>query len=493
MSWARQPNGAYSWSGDGEPNGTPFNMTGSTGSGFFTPGPPGTGGSAVSPPPTTTPTTTGPTMYQPINTQAPLGTFDYRTNVMGQDGTSQTANSDPSQASQFAGNYLRPGLNMAQSFLNQGVGFNPYTGQRVAGFNPQQSAYFEGVNQSFGQPAGYMQTAQNTIGNVANSNGIAPGMAGNLNTLDAISGGQNAIGTGGQFQTQANNPLAAMQQQAGQFYGQAQQGFGPSYSERNLSGVASGGGANPYFQDQLADQLDQVRARINAQMSAGGRTGSAAASNALARGLGATATDALSRNYEFEAGRQLQANALMDQQRQQGIANQFTGAAGMANLGQNEIQNRMAALQALTGVQGQNIANQAGAAQAGMSGRLSAQQDALRAAALAPTIQQGEITRLNQLLNSGTIQQSQRQDELNAARDLYNEQQQAPWQRLNAYMSAIGQPQSGSIGPQPAGPAGPSTAQSVLGGALGGASLGGMLGFNPLLGAVGGGILGGLF
>ncbi|MCA1298038.1 GumC domain-containing protein [Stappia indica] len=484
---------ASSWQNQGQ-NNSPLNgwnmPQGSTwaGAGTFWGQQPAPGGGAA----TTQQPAAGTPAYQPTNTQTPLGQVDYRTNIMGHDGQTFTANSDPSNASQFGQNYLRPGFNMAQSYLNQGVGFNPFEGNRVAGFTPQQQAYFQGVQQQFGSTPGYQQSAENTVGAVAGAGGIAPGMQGDLNTLGQIASGANGITTGQQFQNQANNPLTAMQQGAGQFYQGAQQGFGPSYSEQNLADVAKGGGANPYFQDQLANQLDQVQSRINARMSSAGRYGSGAYGDAMARGLGATATDALSRNYEFEAGRQMQANQLMDQQRQQDIANRFTGAAGAANLGQNEIQNRMAALQGLTGTQQQNIANRAGAASQGMQGRLSAQQDALRAAALAPTMQQSQITRLNQLMNSGAIQQSQNQDEINAARDLYNEQQQAPWERLQAYMGTIGQPQSGSIGPQPQAPGGPSTAQSVLGGGLMGAQLGNAFGM-PLLGGLAGGILGGLF
>jgi hypothetical protein len=431
-------------------------------------------------------------MYNPTNTQRPLGGIDYSKNIVGQDGTTTAATGDPSNASQFGTGYLRPGLNMAQSYLNQGVGFNPYEGNRVAGFNDLQNQYFGQAGQQFGQQPGYMQSAQSTVGNIAASNGMAPGVQQNLGTLDNIASGQNSITTGGQYQNVASNPLTQGQQGAAQFYGQAQQGFGPSYSEQNLADVARGGGANPYFQDQLANQLDDIQNRIGAQFSAAGRYGSASNTDALTRGLGRAATDALSRNYEFEAGRQMQANSLMDQQRQAGIANRFTGAAGAANLGQNSIQNRLNALQGVTGTQQQNIGNQANAAIQGMQGRFNAQQDAMRAAALAPAMQQANITRLNQLMNAGTIQQSQSQDEINAARDLYNEQQQAPLQRLSNYMSTIGQPQSGSIGPQPPGPQGPSTAQSVLGGVLSGASIGNMFG-QPLLGAAAGGIFGGLF
>lgn len=510
MSWSRQPNGTYSWSGDGDPSGTPPGVTGSgtMGGGYYYPGPaattppPATGGGGTTATPAT-PTTPAPgggtgtgtappaNPYYPSQPNAPMTTTDYRTNVVGANGTPYTSSGDPSQASAFATQWLRPGLNAALSYFNQGVGFNPYTGDRVAGFTPDQEAYFSGVRQSMGQTPGYMQSATDAVGNVTAAGGMAPGMAGNLGTLDAISTGANSITTGGQYQGQANNPLDPLQQGAASFYQGAQQGFGPSYSEQNLAEAARGGGANPYFQDQLANQLDQVQSRINAQMSGAGRYGSGSYGDAMARGLGATATDALSRNYEFEAGRQLQANQLMDQQRQQGIANQFTGAAGAANLGQNAFANRMAALQGLTGVQGQNIANQGSAAAQGMQGRLSAQQDQLRAAALAPTLQQGEIQRLNQLLSSGAIQQSQGQDEINAARDLWNETQQGPWNRLNQYMSTIGQPQAGSVGPQNT-PQGPSTAQSILGGGLAGATVGNMFGM-PLLGAVGGGILGGLF
>lgn len=434
--------------------------------------------------------------YDPTNTQNPLGSVNYSQNYVTADGGTVKATGNPTDPKYFGQTYLRPGLNQALSNLNQGVGFNPYTGQRVANFTDQQNQYFGQVGQQFGQNPGYLQSAQNAINNVTASGGRAPGVQQGLDQLGGIASGQNAINTGGQYQTAANNPLNDLQAGAGQFYQNAQNGFGPSYSEQNLAGVAGGEafGGDPYFKRALDAQLQDIQNRVNSSFSGSGRYGSGANTDVLAKQLGDTAASALSQNYQFEAGRQLQANQLLDAQRQQDIANRFTGAAGAANVGQNAFQNRLAALQGLTGTQQQNIANQANAATAGGQLSLSAQQDALRAAALAPGQQQAQIDRLNQLLSSGTIQQSQAQDQLNAARDLYNEQQQAPWDRLNAYNNAIGQPQSGSVLPQQNQSSGPSTAQGILGGALAGATIGSKIGGGyGGLGAIAGGLLGGLF
>lgn len=316
---------------------------------------------------------------------SPFGGFDFYGNVRENSGNVQNQQSDPSNPTQFATSYLRPGLNLGLSYLSSGTGFTPYQGNRVAGFTGDQNSYFSGVRGSMGSTPGYMQSAQNTVGNVAGSNGMTSGIQGNIDQL--------------------NN-------------------------------VASRGATNPYFKDLLDQQLNDIQNRVNASVSGMGRYGSGAHAGTLTKELGNAASRALNDNYFGE------------QQLQMGALN------------------------------------------SALQGGLSAQGQGLQASALAPTMQQAEMSRLRELLQSGSLQQSQNQDEINAARDLYSETQQAPWERLNAYMGVIGQPQSGGYAPaQQQQQQKASTVQRALGGAMTGASLGGMFG-QPLLGGLAGGALG---
>ena len=282
------------------------------------------------------------------NTQQPLG-GGYNPEITAYSGGKlRTRRGDPSNPTVFAKDYLRPGLNTAQSYLDQGVGFNPYRGNRVAGFSGDQNSYFSGVRKSLGETPGYMQTAQGTV-----------------------------------------------------------------------EDMASGGATNPYVKDALNQQLDDIQNRVNASTSGMGRYGSGAHTSVLTSELADAASRALNDNYFGEQGLKL------------------------------------------------------------------------NAAALAPQMQSAEIARLREMLQSGSVQQAQEQDKINAARDLFEEQQQAPLQQLDAYMRSIGQPGTGSVMPQQVQQSQPqaSAAQRGLGGALTGASIGGLFG-QPLLGAAAGGALG---
>lgn len=212
------------------------------------------------------------------------------------------------------------------------------------------------------------------------------------------------------FTPQQNSYFSGVNQSLGQTPGYMQN------AQNTVSDMAGGGATNPYFQNSLNQQLDDIQNRVNASTSGMGRYGSGAHTSVLTSELSDAASRALNDNYFGEQGLKL------------------------------------------------------------------------NAAALAPQMQNAEITRLRELLQSGSLQQSQRQDELNAARDLFNEKEQAPWNQLSRYMSSLQgggtvMPQQQQQQPQA------SAAQRGLGGALTGASIGGMFG-QPLLGAAAGGALG---
>lgn len=324
--------------------------------------------------------------WNAANTKQPFGkNYNSEINVVTPDGGQRERRGDPSNPTQFAKDYLRPGFNTAQSMFNQGVGFNPYEGNRVANFWGDQNRYFTGLREKMGDTPTYLHRAQGNVRNVAESGGMSAGISDNISKLNAR---------------------------------------------------ASGEATNPYFKDVLNQQLDDIQNRVNASTSGMGRYGSGAHTGVLTKELGNAASRALNDNYFGE------------QQLQMGALN------------------------------------------SALQGNLSAQGQGLQASALAPSMQQAEIARLNELFKSGSIKQAHEQDIANARRDLHNEKQQAPWERLSAYLSSIGQPGAGSVMPQRAPTQQqPSAVQRGLGGALTGATIGGMFG-NPLLGAVGGGALG---
>lgn len=126
-------------------------------------------------------------------------------------------------------------------------------------------------------------------------------------------------------------------------------------------------------------------------------------------------------------------------------------------------------------------ANQQALAAALAPAALQAQQTAI---AQAPQIQNQD---LSQLAAVGAAREGQAQAELQDQVNRFNFEQNIEQQKLKDYMALVG---GGTIGSNTIQPVQRNTAASALGGALGGAQLGAAAGFNPMLGAIGGGLLG---
>lgn len=126
-------------------------------------------------------------------------------------------------------------------------------------------------------------------------------------------------------------------------------------------------------------------------------------------------------------------------------------------------------------------ANQQALAAALAPAALQAQQTAI---AQAPQIQNQD---LSQLAAVGAAREGQAQAELQDQVNRFNFEQNIEQQKLKDYMALVG---GGTVGSNTIQPVQRNTAASALGGALGGAQLGAAAGFNPMLGAIGGGLLG---
>lgn len=126
-------------------------------------------------------------------------------------------------------------------------------------------------------------------------------------------------------------------------------------------------------------------------------------------------------------------------------------------------------------------ANQQALASALAPAALQAQQAAI---AQAPQIQNMD---LQQLAAVGAAREGQAEAELADDVARFNFEQNIDAQKLRDYMALVG---GGTIGSQNIQPVFRNPAASALGGALGGYQLGSSLGFNPMYGAIGGGLLG---
>ena len=110
-----------------------------------------------------------------------------------------------------------------------------------------------------------------------------------------------------------------------------------------------------------------------------------------------------------------------------------------------------------------------------------AQQDALR---MAPNIQNLDA---QQLAKVGGAREADAMAKLQSDIDRFNFEQNIDDQRLANYLSLVG---GGTVGSNTAQPVFRNRGLSALGGALGGSQLAGLAGFNPMIGAIGGGLLG---
>jgi len=113
-----------------------------------------------------------------------------------------------------------------------------------------------------------------------------------------------------------------------------------------------------------------------------------------------------------------------------------------------------------------------------------AQQDAI---AMAPAVREFGFADLNTLAGVGGAREAQSQAELQADIDRYNFEQNQDQLALANYMATV---QGGTVGGQSVTPQFRNQAGNILSGALGGAQLGTMAGFDPMTGAVVGGLSG---
>lgn len=145
-------------------------------------------------------------------------------------------------------------------------------------------------------------------------------------------GGINQLATAGaNTNTAGTRPL---------FQGLGASAVGPSYSEQNLAGIASGQD-NPYFEQALEGQLGKTADQVQSQFSGAGRYGSGANVGALTDSLGNIRSSALSNQWNQNIQNQLAASGQMDAAKQAGLGLGLQATGAMANQDQQQFQNAL--------------------------------------------------------------------------------------------------------------------------------------------------------
>lgn len=346
----------------------------------------------------------------------------------------------------------------AKDLYKSGNLFKPYNQSMVVPFADQTNqamGQIEGAaNQNF-QP---FQSANSNASNVLNNGGITGSMGGALDAINGVANGQNSINTGQAYQN---------------LMGQAS---GPSATETNLAGVAAGDrrGGNQALMESLGRGADDIAQRVNMEASAMGRGGSVAHMGALQNDIGNYYSDALLADDQYSRGEQMQANSMLDAQRNQGFNNQMAATSGQ------------------TGVQGANIANQMNAGQAAFGAGNQANQTAGAYSQMAPQLYQNQFAGADRLMQVGALNEDLNTRQMNDQYRQFSEGQNQDRQAIE-WLNAINSG-AGSLGQSGMSTAtGPATSSlsSGLGGALGGATMGSAFGpWGTAIGGIGGGLAG---
>ena len=346
----------------------------------------------------------------------------------------------------------------AKDLYEGGDMFKPYDQSMVVPFADQTTQAMNQIENTANQNFQPFDAANSNASNVLNNGGITGSMGGALSAIDGVASGQNSISTGQGYQD---------------MYGQA---GGPSATETNLAGVAAGDnrGGNTALMESLGRGADDIAQRVNMEASAMGRGGSVAHMGAMANDIGDYYSDALLADDQYSRGEQMQANSMLDAQRNQGFNNQ------------------MGALSGQSGVEGANIANQMNAGQAAFGAGNQANQTAAAYSQLAPQLYNNQFAGSDRLMQVGALNEDLNTRQMNDDYRQYQEGQNQERQGiewLNAINSGAGS--LGSNGTSTAtGPATSSLA-SGMGGALGGATMGSAFGpWGTALGGIGGGLAG---
>jgi hypothetical protein len=247
-------------------------------------------------------------------------------------------------------------------------------------------------SQTWGGPLVAPQSSQTQMGINA--------LTGTANALQPNAGQPLAYGQG----LIQNNGLTSGYDQPKGIYGNVAQAAGqPTASATNLGGMASGAdaGQNPYLMQMMQDNDARIGNRVASQMSGAGRYGSFAHGDALARSITAANAPIMSQAYENDRNRMLSASGQIDASNNAAQATQ------------------MGAAQGLTGIQN------------------FGQQNAANWASMIPQLQQAAFAPGNQLMAVGDYQNQFAQRNIDAQRQLFEQQQAMPWTQLNRFGGAV--------------------------------------------------------
>lgn len=346
--------------------------------------------------------------------------------------TNQIQNKDPWAPAQP---YLQDIMGQASQLYNSGAGSQTYGGQLVA---PTNLDTMRSIDMTRGLAGADTSQPFNYTNSVLANGGMVPGTSAGTNVLSGIASGANGITTGQQYGN-AYNAATTQNAQPNSILGNYANATDPTAAAQYLQGMASGAssGQNPALQTMLQDNANRIGNRVASQMSGAGRLGSFGYGDALARSITAANAPIISDAYNNDQNRMLSASGLIDNSQRALDAQRIGAATTLGSSNRADLGLGLNALAGQTGVQGQNISNQANASNNLISALQGGQGQALQAAGMAPTLDALRYSGANQMAGIGQYQQDANQRIIDAQRQLFEQQQAMPWTNLNRYLGNV--------------------------------------------------------
>ena len=396
----------------------------------------------------------------------------------GSSGTVNTTVEPPEYAKPF----LEYGLAEAKDrYTSEMPSYYPFS--TTVGFSPESELALNMTRDRALAGSSLVNNAQNYIGNIAQTGG-GLGLGANIFQRASTGGYQN------EAMPMARNMLGGAD--FGEVMGRTRDMLGGANFDEVLDytrATARGDmlGSNPYLQGAIDRAIDPVKDKIQSQFAMSGRYGSGANQDVLAKSLGDVASNIAYGDYQRERQNQLNAQQQLGNLAQQQFANQ-TGAIGaLGNLQQQQFANQSGALGALGNLSQADIQRRlaGGSALSAMDTARMARQ--LEGTKLAPQFAELDYRDAQRLAQVGSARESDAMAQLQDNLARYNYEQNIDDQKLRNYMALIS---GGTVGSNTIQPVFRNQGASALGGALGGSQLAQLAGFNPMYGAIGGGLLG---
>ena len=393
-------------------------------------------------------------------------------------------------------------IDEAERLYNQNTGFTPFNKSLVIDHSDRTKEGMAGIQNSASLFGSDMSKPINFASNLYDAGGFNNqqwGAMGNMNTLANSNGFNNYSQSGIDAMSNLNSQmmgsggLTGLQQDAASGYQGLAANGGLNANQRTamdrFADIGSGSQMqnNPYLDSVIGDMAGDIRDSSNRMAMAAGRYSSGEHQDVTNKNIAEMSARMRMNDYNTQLGRMDAANQNYFGMAQQGVGNQAGAFGSLGNLGQSGLGNMSDTAGTLfsagdtgwtnTGLANQNLYN---AGQGGINNMFNA-------GSAMPGAYNAMQQPYRDLMGLGSMDEDLATRTINDELRFHNAEQSAPWDRLLALNGiASGAGRVGKTSTESTTQPGASPFQSTVGGALqgydqwgglGGAALGGLLGW----------------